>query len=77
MIFKDFSNFWKYIYIFILKNEKKKKNLVQKFGNGYCTICIARNETVLQYSLLVWTVLQGIGQKNCIAIGRFVLQAGG
>ena len=42
---------------------KKKKNLVQKFGNGYCIICIVRNETVLQYSLLVLDCIAGCRTK--------------
>ena len=60
----------KYIYI----EKRKKKNLVQKFGNGYCTICIVRNETVLQYNLLVLDCIAGCRAKvycnrYCIARG--------
>ena len=49
------------IYIYIMKNEKKF--LVQKFGNGYCTICIVRKKTVLQYSLLVLDCIAGCKAK--------------
>ena len=49
----------KYIY-----NEKRKKIiLVQKFGNCYCTICIVRKETILQYSLLVLDRIAGCRAK--------------